>query len=500
MRIMQLSHDDNVAVAMEPLAPEVGLPGDITVRANIPMMHKVATRPITNGELVVKYGQIIGRASCDIEPGDYVHVHNCEMVELDRTAQANSATRETVFIPESDHATFEGYRRGDGQVGTRNYIGILTSVNCSATAAKQIETAVEKSGIIDRYDNVDGVVALTHSSGCGMQSKGDGFAQLQRVINGYIAQPNFGGLLVVGLGCEVMQLSRIGRDTTDTVHKLVIQDSGGTRSTVERGVAIVKDMLETANQARRETVSASELTVGLECGGSDAYSGITANPALGAAVDILVSHSGTAILSETPEIYGAEHLLIQRAVSENVADVLRGRIEWWRNYAKMHGDTLDANPSPGNHAGGLTTILEKSLGAQVKGGSTNLEDVILYAERVKTKGLNFMDSPGFDAASVTGQVAAGANLICFTTGRGSGFGCKPVPSIKLATNTPLYKRMPDDMDIDCGGIVDGRDSVEECGRRIFDKFLAVASGQPSCSEALDYGDYEFVPWQTWATY
>ena len=500
MRVLQLHRDDNVAVAMGPLKRGSVLPDGIIVLADVPMMHKVATSPIPAGALVIKYGHTIGCASRDIAPGDHVHIHNCGMVDNDRVALAGSSVTETATVPEAERATFEGYRRSDGRTGTRNYIGILASVNCSATVANQIAGEIEKSGIVDAFEHVDGVVALTHDSGCGMQSKGDGFAQLQRVLNGYIAQPNFGGLLVVGLGCEVLQLSRIGQEATGTLRKLVIQDAGGTRATVERGTAIVRELLENANQARRETVPASQLMVGLECGGSDAYSGITANPALGAAVDILVSQGGTAILSETPEIFGAEHLLIERAVSETAADVMRERIDWWRSYAAMHGDTLDANPSPGNHAGGLTTILEKSLGAHIKGGSTNLEDVILYAEPATTAGLVFMDGPGFDPASVTGQVAGGVNLVCFTTGRGSAFGCKPVPSIKLATNTPLFERMSDDMDINCGGIADGMETVAACGQRVFTEMLAIASGQLSRSEALDYGRSEFVPWQTWATY
>jgi altronate hydrolase len=364
--------------------------------------------------------------------------------------------------------------------------------------ARQIAALAERQGLAARYPKVDGVVAITHGSGCGMDSKGDGFELLKRTLDGYIAHPNFGGVLVVGLGCEVMQTSRL--DGGALTRKLNIQDAGGTRAAVEQGLALVTELLELANASERETVPASELTLALQCGGSDGYSGITANPALGAAADLLIRHGGSAILSETPEIYGAEHLLMERARTPAVAAQLIERVDWWRDYAAQNGGTLNSNPTPGNLAGGISTILEKSLGAQAKSGSTNLNSVIHYAERLATKGFSFMDSPGFDPASVTGQVAAGANVICFSTGRGSAFGFKPVPSIKLATNSALFERMRDDIDLNCGTIIDEQESVADCGQRIFEEILAVASGRSTRSEELGYGDNEFTPWQLGAVY
>jgi altronate hydrolase len=276
---------------------------------------------------------------------------------------------------------------------------------------------------------------------------------------------------------------------------MTIQETGGTKKTVERGIAQIREMLPEANRVKREPVPASHITVGLQCGGSDGYSGITANPALGAASDLLVRNGGTVILSETPESYGAEHLLTRRAVSREVGEKLLARMKWWDDYTKRNGGDMDNNPSPGNKAGGITTILEKSLGAAAKAGSTNLVDVVRYAERVTGKGFVFMDTPGYDPVSATGQVAGGANIICFTTGRGSVFGCVPSPSIKLATNSPMYERMSDDMDVNCGTIAEGTETVDQVGKRIFDLILATASGQPTKSEALGFGEAEFAPWQ-----
>jgi altronate hydrolase len=341
-------------------------------------------------------------------------------------------------------------------------------------------------------------VPLVHGTGCGMASKGEGYEVVERTQWGYASHANFGGVLVVGLGCEVFQIPRLkeryGIVEGEHFHSLTIQESGGTRKSIEAGVAAVKDMCAVADRARREPVPASELVVGLQCGGSDGYSGLTANPALGHASDILVGQGGTTILSETPEIYGAEHLLTARAVDPAVADKLNGRIAWWEAYTARNGGDMDNNPSPGNKAGGITTILEKSLGAAAKGGTAPLAAVYEYAEPVDAHGFVYMDSPGYDPVSATGQIASGATLIAFTTGRGSAFGAKPVPSMKLATNNELYARMTDDMDINCGDVVEGV-SIEDKGREIFEMMLAVASGRPTKSEELGYGDAEFVPWQ-----
>jgi altronate hydrolase len=497
---IRLSPNDNVAVSRADILEGTAIAQEgIVAIERIPTGHKVATRAIAKDEPVVKYDQVIGFASQAIAPGAHVHVHNCGMAEFDRDYAFCAKARPTEMVPQAERATFQGYRRPDGRAGTRNYIGILTSVNCSATVARYIAEAFNKTGILNDYPNVDGVAAFVHSTGCGMADSGDGYEALQRTLWGYARHPNFAGVLMVGLGCEVNQIPFLidayGLTPGERFQTLTIQESGGTRRTVDAAIERIKAMLPAANAARRETVPVSELTLALQCGGSDGYSGITANPALGAAADLLVRHGGTAILSETPEIYGAEHLLTRRAVSRAVGEKLIERIHWWEDYTRRNGGEMNNNPSPGNKAGGLTTILEKSLGAAAKGGTTNLVGVYKYAEQVTAKGFVFMDSPGYDPCSVTGQVASGANVVCFTTGRGSVFGFKPSPSIKLATNSAMYNRMAEDMDINCGGIADGEKSVPEVGREIFDKILAVASGTPSKSEALGFGDAEFIPWQ-----
>ncbi|RZA01490.1 MAG: altronate dehydratase, partial [Moraxellaceae bacterium] len=376
-------------------------------------------------------------------------------------------------------------------------------VNCSATVARAIAQHFSFSGELENYSNIDGVVALTHETGCGMRADGEGYETLRRTFDGYARHPNFGGVLMVGLGCETMQVSRVLQESglagSETFFAYTIQDEGGTRVSVEKGIAALRKMLPIVNRAQREAVPASELMIGLQCGGSDALSGVTANPALGIAGDILIRHGGTVILSETPEIYGAEHLLTQRAANHEIAEQLLARIRWWEEYTARNHVELNNNPSPGNKAGGLTTIMEKSLGAQAKSGSTNLNGVYLYAEQITQKGLVFMDSPGYDPVSATGQVASGAQIICFTTGRGSAFGCKPAPCIKLSSNTPLYERMKEDIDINCGGVLDGEIDLNQCGEKIFQEILNIASGAPTKSEALGYGDNEFTPWKIGAT-
>ncbi len=500
---IKLSGSDNVAVVLDDVAKgEMANPVAITAREAVQRGHKMAVAPIGPGEAIVKYGQIIGFASERIAPGQHVHVHNVSMGSFDREYAFCSAAKPTETIPEKDRTNFRGYRRQDGRVGTRNYVGIVTSVNCSATAARQIAREIEKRGILEDFPNVDGIVPIVHSAGCCVASDGEAFYKLQRTLWGYARHPNFASVMMLGLGCEANQipllLEVMGNPSEETFHYTTLQEEGGTRRAVEEGVAWFENILPRANGAARETLPASELTVALQCGGSDGYSGLTANPALGVAVDTLVRHGGTAVLAETPEIYGAEHLLTRRAVSKEVGEKLIAHIHWWEEYAAMHGGNMNNNPTPGNKAGGLTTILEKSLGAVAKGGSTDLVGVYRYAEPVVNKGFAFMDSPGYDPCSITGQVASGCNLVCFTTGRGSCYGNKPVPSIKLATNTPMYNRMVEDMDINCGTIIDGDETLEEVGQRIFRKMIDYASGEKTKSEELGVGDAEFVPWQTWA--
>lgn len=498
--IIVLHESDNVGIC------KVSLPAgvlfaerDVTLLRDIPAMHKVAIKPIAKGDAITKYGQVIGFASADIPAGEHVHVHNCVMGEYEKDYGFSEQSRPTEWVPESERATFQGYKRLNGKFGTRNYIGIITTVNCSATVAKAIAAHFTYSGELEQYPNVDGIVAMTHDSGCGMRSDGEGYDVLRRTFNGYARHPNFGGVLMVGLGCETMQIKRVmeesGLGESKTFSAYNIQDVGGTRLAIEKGLDAVRAMLPMVNACQRETAPASELMIGLQCGGSDALSGVTANPALGIAGDILVRHGGTVILSETPEIFGAEHLLTRRAGSPAIAEKLLKRIEWWQEYTARNDFELNNNPSPGNKAGGLTTIIEKSLGAQAKSGSTNLEDVFLYAEDITTKGFVFMDSPGYDPVSATGQVASGAQILCFTTGRGSAFGCKPAPSIKIATNSAMYEHMKEDMDLNCGKVLEGEVSLEESGQEIFEEILAVASGKKTKSETLGYGDNEFIPWK-----
>jgi len=496
-KALRLAPEDNVLVAAERLDAGTPLEGGAT-RERIPFGHKVAARGIAEGEAIVKLGQIIGFASRPIAAGDWVHEHNVVLHDFERDYRMGEAAKPETLLPPEQRATFQGFRRAGGRAGTRNYVGILTSVNCSASVARFIAEAAQRSGLLDDFPNVTGVVSFTHGTGCGMAASGEGFDLLKRTQWGYAANPNLGAVLLVGLGCEVFQIGRMkslyGIEESDTFRTMTIQDAGGTRRTIEEGLAVLREMLPVANRARRETLPASGITLALQCGGSDGYSGITANPALGVAADILVRHGGTAILSETPEIFGAEHLLTRRARSREVGEKLVERIRWWEAYTKRHGGEMNNNPSPGNKAGGLTTILEKSLGAAAKGGSTTLNAVYEYAEPVTEKGFVFMDTPGYDPVSATGQVAGGANIICFTTGRGSAYGCKPAPSIKLATNTAVYERMRDDMDLNCGDILDGV-PLQAKGEEIFARILAVASGEKTRSEELGYGDNEFVPWQ-----
>jgi altronate hydrolase len=498
--VIRLHPDDNVAVARRKLAEGERLEEfDLSLREAVPAGHKVALAAIAQGEKVIKYNQVIGVATDEIRRGAHVHVQNLGMAEGARDHHIGAGARPTDFLPAAERATFQGFRRANGTVGTRNFVGILTSVNCSASVARMIARQFEDAEVRAQYPNVDGVVALTHGTGCGMVDRGEGFENLQRTLWGDARHPNFAGVLMVGLGCEINQidflLEAYGIERGPHFRTMTIQEMGGTAKTVAKGAAIVREILGEADKATRETLPAAGIAVALQCGGSDGYSGISANPALGAAVDLLVRHGGTAVLSETPEIYGAEHLLTARAPDRAVGERLIERIRWWEDYVALNGGSLNNNPTPGNKAGGLTTILEKSLGAAAKGGTSNLNAVYKYAEAITAKGFVFMDTPGYDPCSITGQIAGGCNLVCFTTGRGSVSGFKPAPCLKLATNSAMYQRMADDMDVDCGAIVSGEKTVQQVGEEIFRLMLATASGQPTKSEAQGFGDNEFVPWQ-----
>ncbi|WP_280153233.1 altronate dehydratase family protein [Piscinibacter sp. XHJ-5] len=503
--VIRIHPADDVVIARRQLMSGTALPGEgITVSGLIPPGHKVAVRAIAAGAPVRRYNQIIGIAKQPIAPGQHVHTHNLEFSSFERDYAVGQNAQATDYV--MPPATFDGIVRADGRVATRNYIGVLTSVNCSATVARAIADHFRRDlhpEALAPYPNIDGVVALTHGGGCATASDGEPLQVLRRTLGGYARHANFAAILVVGLGCETNQIAGLleqeGLAAGTQLHTFNIQDTGGTRKTVAHGIELVQWLLEGANRVTRQPVPASHIMVGLQCGGSDGYSGISANPALGAAVDLLVRHGGTAILSETPEIYGGEHLLTRRAVSQAVADKLLARLRWWERYCERNDAEMDNNPSSGNKAGGLTTILEKSLGAIAKSGTTNLIDVVEYAQTVKAKGLVFMDTPGYDPVSATGQVAGGANLICFTTGRGSAYGCSPAPSLKLSTNSALWTRQEDDIDVNCGTIIDGTESIAEVGRRIFEQMLVTASGRRTKSEEHGYGQNEFVPWQLGAT-
>ena len=493
---IRLHPNDDVVIARAQLVGGTNLLDEkVTVSGLVPPGHKVATRAIKAGAPVRRYNQIIGFASRDIAPGEHVHLNNLAMGAFERDYAFGADAKPTQYVTPA--ATFDGIVRADGRVATRNYVGILSTVNCSATVAHGIADHFTRERLA-AYPNVDGVVALTHGSGCGMDTHGEGMQLLRRTLAGYARHANMAGVLMIGLGCEANQISSLlGAEKLEEgplLQTFSIQDTGGTAKTIRHGIELVEAMLPLANQVTRQPVPASHITVGLQCGGSDGYSGITANPALGAAVDLLVRHGGTAILSETPEIYGAEHLLTRRAVSREVGEKLISRIRWWEDYTAREKGEMNNNPSPGNKAGGLTTILEKSLGAVAKGGTTNLVAVYEYAEPVAAKGFVYMDTPGYDPVSATGQVAGGANMIVFTTGRGSAYGCAPSPSLKLSTNTPLWVKQEEDIDLNCGEIVDGNATVDEIGRRLFDLMLATASGAKSKSETHGYGQSEFVPW------
>jgi altronate hydrolase len=502
-----LHPDDNVAIALIPLTQgrQIDVAGQtVRVRADVGAGHKIALRPIEVGRPAHKYGQVIGFATRRIAPGDHVHSHNLAVGEMHFDYQFGTNVRP--IPPPDEQRTFLGYKRAEGRAGTRNTIAIIGTVNCSAQVVRTL-AARARAELLPRFPNVTDIVGLAHKNGCGTRDGSPELDMLQRTLAGFARNPNVAGYLFIGLGCEVNQFetllvsqaNRGGLPIQGRMPSYIgIQDSGGVNAAIEEGLQMLETLLPRADQARREPVPVSELALALQCGGSDGFSGITANPALGYAVDLLVAQGGTAVLSETPEVYGAEHLLTRRAVSRAVGEKLIEQIRWWEQYTERNGFVIDNNPAPGNKAGGLTTIFEKSLGAVAKGGSMPLQAVYDYAERITENGFAFMDTPGYDPVSATGQVAGGCNLIAFTTGRGSCFGFKPVPSIKIATNNATYQRMRGDMDINAGPILEGT-PVEEVGREIFEKLIAVASGTPSLSEAQGIGEEEFNPWIVGAT-
>ena len=491
--IIKLNEKDNIGIASMDIPENVDTNFNFKSKDRIPYGHKIALKKINTGEYVYRYGQIIGIAQYEIDKGKHVHSHNLKFSEFNRKYRNEfSIQKEKKNIQEK---FFKGYKRVNGSSGTRNYIGLISTVNCSATVVKKIADNINSYLSKKNFINIDGAVCLKHSSGCGMNTTGYGMSTFNRTIEGFKVHPNFGKVYVVGLGCECAQISLYNKNQLDkNIEYLNIQDEGGTKEIINKVSSKIINELEFINNIKRTELPISELNVALQCGGSDSYSGITANPALGIASDMIVDHGGSSILSETTEIYGAEHLLFERSTNKTNIEKIEKQIKWWKEHLTKNHSTLDNNPSPGNKRGGLTTILEKSLGAVAKSGNSPMVDVLDYAEPLKTKGFNFMNSPGYDPVSVTGQVASGANIICFTTGRGSCFGFKPAPSIKIATNTNMYNKLEEDMDINAGTIMDSEKTIEQIGEEIFEKIIAVASGEKSKSEINGYGDDEFNPW------
>ena len=503
LKFIVLNPSDNVATARCTLKKglKVMVVGSsIVIRQTIPGGHKMSLASLKKGQQLVKYGQIIGFAKVDIEVGDWVHSHNVELLAVGRDYSFCEDYVPIETVAEITD-TFKGFARSGGRAGTRNYIGVISSVNCSASVSRYVADHFREINIAKSYPNVDGVVAFTHKGGCSYDIK-HGHKILQRVLAGMARHPNIGGYLLIGLGCEVNQVPGLVKDyQLDQLHEgenaptfLTIQQTGGVRKTVESAINAVNELLPKVNKFCRTNQPISKLKLAMNCGGSDSNSGVSANPALGIASDKLVKSGATSVFGETTEIYGAEHLLTRRAISPEVGQKLISQIRWWEDHTKMFGSSIDNNPSPGNKDGGLTTIFEKSLGAVAKAGQSPLSAVYDYAEQITASGLCFMDTPGNDPVSMTGLVSGGCNIGVFTTGRGSVYGCKPSPCIKIATHTALYDWMNEDMDINAGTILDGFETVEQVGQRIFNKIVDVASGEKTKSELVGMGDEEFAPW------
>jgi altronate hydrolase len=497
MKTICLNNNDNVAVAIVDLKKNISL-NNLVIKNFIPKGHKLALQNINLGDPIIKLNHIIGIASKNIKKGEHVHTHNINLGKIDKINIKNKIFKNERL--DFSQKSFKGIKRNDGSIATRNYIGIITSVNCSSTVAKNIASYFSKNlnpQILKKYNNVDGIVALTHSSGCAISSSGQGIKMLRKTIGGYIRHPNFFGILFIGLGCETNNINSYINDNKINdkfFYSYNIQNCGGTQKAIQIGIDTIKKILPKANLIKRELCNIKNIKIGLQCGGSDGFSGLTSNPALGSAVDILINHGGSAILSETPEIFGAENLLIDRCKNKITAKNLINLIEWWKEYSKNNKTNVSNNPSFGNKEGGLSTIIEKSLGAVAKSGSKKIQAVYKYADNINMPGLVFMDSPGYDPISATGQIASGANLICFTTGRGSAFGSAPSPCIKLSSNTDLWMKQNEDIDINCGEILEGKKNINDLGMIIFNEILEVASGKKTKSEINGYGQEEFVPW------
>ena len=507
--IIHLHPDDNVAIAKERLEPGTTIAAGtaeaaspVTLRQAIPSGHKIALAAIPTGDPVRRYGHTIGFATADIRPGDHVHSHNLAVGDFARNYTFGAGVTPVDYVPEDGRRTFLGYERPNGRVGTRNTIAVISTVNCSAHAAWRIARHFTQEQL-SAFPNVDGVIAVTHGLGCSSGIGDMAYTLLQRTLAGVARHPNVAAYILVGLGCEVNQIDALVENydlcsgaglLPGCAAQLAIQSLGGNRKTIEAGIAAVDRLLPQVNAAARTPQPLSELALALTCGASDGWSGVTANPVVGLVSDEIVRQGGTIVLGETTEVYGAEHLLARRAINAEVGRDLIARVRWWEDHTRKLGLEIDNNPTPGNKAGGLTTIFEKSLGAIAKAGSTPLTAVYDYAEPVTEPGFVLMDTPGNDWTGVTGQVAGGCNLVLFTTGRGSVFGFKPAPVIKIVSNSATYHHMIDDMDVNAGQVLEGV-PMEEVAAELIDLIVAVASGQPSKSEAQGIGELEFVPWQ-----
>lgn len=494
---IRLDARDNVVVARLPVPAGTPVPEENCVTLHdVPAGHKIAARHIRKGEAVRKYDTVIGFAGEDLQPGAWMHSHNILFDAVEKDYAFSRDYRPTLLLPESERATFQGFRRADGRVGTRNWIGVFPLGAAGGAAARQIARHFTRERLA-AFPSVDGVAPFVHAQGGATERAGEALDLLRRTIAGTMRNPCTAGALILADGDEANDLDGFLRATglePGPMLRVLVLGEGGLRRTVARGIAEVEAMLPTAAACTRETVSAEHLVIGMQCGGSDGFSGLSANPALGAAMDMLVRHGGTAILSETSELFGVEHTLTARARSEEVGRKLVARMEWWLRYNEGADTQINGRVSPGNNAGGLANVLEKSLGGAKKSGSTGLMEVYEYAQPVAQRGFVLMDTPGYDPVSATGQIAGGANMVMFTTGRGSCFGSVPAPTIKLASNTPLFRRMPDEMDINCGTIIDGEETIPGAGARIFAQLLRHASGERTCSERSGAGMEEFVPW------
>ncbi|MGH9882279.1 MAG: UxaA family hydrolase [Pyrinomonadaceae bacterium] len=499
-----VNHADNVAVVKRETFPELEVAMSdgrmVQIQDVVPPGHRFATRNIPEGEFVLQFGQPIG-TSLGIREGEQItHQNMSNDVPIVRNLPVNLSTPPPDYISPKERPTFLGFRRPDGRTGTRNFVLIVPTSMCASHEAQQISTIAEYTLYNrEKYPNVDGVVAIPHNKGCGCQD-GSTIDVMMRTLSNYADHPNVGGVILIDLGCEKTNLAQVEKyllkrekSFNKPVAKIGIQEVGGTQAAIERGLREVERMLPEVNRTSREEVSISELVLGVKCGGSDGFSGISANPSLGSAADMLVRCGGTVLITEVPEFCGAEHILANRAKDVETGRAIYRLVDWYKEYASKFGAVLNQNPSPGNAAGGLLNITIKSLGAIAKAGTTRVEGVVEYAETPKQRGLNLMQGPGYDQESTPGLVAAGATIIVFTTGRGTTIGNAIAPVVKLVSNTPVFERMSNDLDLSAGGVIDGTETIQEVGGRVFEHVRRVASGEVS-AKAEEHKHREFQFW------